>query len=668
MKTALGRIAALLILVAILASVTVPAFAASYGYSTEKNMGTRDEVCTTLDDTKASEYYTGSYTYDNIASSSDILNTLRTLMTSTHKKQTSYANCRDYASRTDSENGNGKITTIYTSYQATTGEYNGGNGWNREHVWPKSLGGFNQDGAGADLHHIRPSENRTNSDRGNKLYGNLSSGTTSKGNLSGEVGGIYSGNYYEPNDNVKGDVARICLYVYVRWGATYSQSNNIKNVFQSVDVLLEWCELDPVDTWEMGRNEVVYGIQGNRNVFIDYPEFAWLLFGREVPTDMTTPSGLASGGNAGGSGSGNGGSGDGGNTGSGDSGSGDVTPPAGGPTAEAAPKADTAYKFGMVQENIGATYYLAGGMDGYYMATTTDYDSAIDVYLEATSGGYYLYTKSGNTKTYINMVVSGTHVNGAYESKASTVYTLTDGALTATVNGTLYHFGTRNDMTYDTIGPCKVSYGGFDCKFYTDAPTGGSGDGGNSGSGSGNTGSGSGDTGSGGSGGSGNTGSGSGGSGSHVFLSWSYSETKPEKSASCYICGGIKVEAITAEECAELGHRYGTVLKGERAATCSSSGYTGDKHCKHCDALVEKGSAIDSVEHVYGDPVTVRPATEEEGGLEKHACTLCGLEEVYKTPALEKKDSPALVIISASVGVIGIGAVAFFIIRRRKMV
>ena len=50
---------------------------------------------------------------------------------------------------------------------------------------------------------------------------------------------------------------------------------------------------DPVDTWEMSRNDCVQQVQGNRNVFIDYPEFAWLLFGRELPADYDTPSGYA---------------------------------------------------------------------------------------------------------------------------------------------------------------------------------------------------------------------------------------------------------------------------------------------------------------------------------------------------------------------------------------
>ena len=136
-----------------------------------------------------------------------------------------------------------------------------------------------------------------------------------------------------------------------------------------------------------------------------------------------------------------------------------------------APVAGTAYKFGMVQGNLSKTFYLKGGMDGYYLATTEDISAAIDVYLEETTGGYYLYTlDASGAKLYINMVVSadGAHVNGAYEAAASTVYTFDAErkSIVATVNDVLYHFGTRNDKTYTTVGPCAVSYGGFDCQFY----------------------------------------------------------------------------------------------------------------------------------------------------------------------------------------------------------
>jgi hypothetical protein len=140
------------------------------------------------------------------------------------------------------------------------------------------------------------------------------------------------------------------------------------------------------------------------------------------------------------------------------------------PQPSGAPEAGVAYKFGMIQENISTTdvYYLAGGMDGYYMATTTDANAAIKVYLESTTGGYYMYTMENSAKVYINMVVSGTHVNGAYEKTASTVYSwdAENKTVVATVNDDLYWFGTRNDKSYSTVGPCKISYEGFYCMFY----------------------------------------------------------------------------------------------------------------------------------------------------------------------------------------------------------
>ncbi|MBE6537587.1 MAG: hypothetical protein E7673_06525 [Ruminococcaceae bacterium] len=286
----------------VLSCTFVSVFAAPANYSTEENSGERDEICTTFDGTSALDYYTGQYTYDNLStlSESQLLASLRKLMTDTHKKITSYSECRDLAPITDCENENGSIVTIYSSYPASVSDYQSGQGWNREHVWPQSLGGFGTSGGGSDLHHIRPSESRINSTRGNHKYGETTGGSNVIGNLSSECGGYYSNGIFEPLDNVKGDVARICLYVYVRWGGNSSYTcNDLTKVFTDVETLLAWCELDPVDTWEMGRNEVVASIQGNRNVFIDYPELAWIMLGEEVPDNMTTPSGEANGGNTG---------------------------------------------------------------------------------------------------------------------------------------------------------------------------------------------------------------------------------------------------------------------------------------------------------------------------------------------------------------------------------
>lgn len=278
MKSTTIKLCALLVAILIFISC-LPVFAAAAytkSYSKDSNSGTRGEICTTLDGTSAYLYYTGDYTYSNLLklSSSSLKSSLHNLMTNTHRYVASYGDCRDYVWKTDCEkNDTTHATTLYTSHSMTESEWSPTWSCNREHVWPKSLGGDTTDKGGSDLHHIRPTDAGVNSLRANIPYGE-------------------SNGYYEPSDNVKGDVARIILYVHVRWDSEWG-ATNVSSVFESVDILLEWCELDPVDTWEMGRNEVVQNIQGNRNVFIDYPEFAWQLFGKSVPENIITPSGSA---------------------------------------------------------------------------------------------------------------------------------------------------------------------------------------------------------------------------------------------------------------------------------------------------------------------------------------------------------------------------------------
>lgn len=342
MKKYTKSLVALLLAFILIASSCLPICAAQTYVKpttpTRYNYGERDEICTTLSGTDAPAYYINNgYSYDEFDDMSQIelLDALRGLMRSTHKALTSYANCRDWAYYTDCENEAGKyistendktVLLLYTSYTATRGQWNG---WNREHVWPQSHGGNDDDVdeeikieygnskgevgdelGGADLHHVRPSDAGVNSSRGNKPYGESGTNPSEKYGTNPAVnylGGTFNSTYYEPLDNVKGDVARIVLYVWVRWGSEWGAEdksnpfNSVTEVFESVDRLLEWCELDPVDTWEMGRNDVVESIQGNRNVFIDYPELAWLIFDRDVPDDMDTPSGEAKNQTSGGS-------------------------------------------------------------------------------------------------------------------------------------------------------------------------------------------------------------------------------------------------------------------------------------------------------------------------------------------------------------------------------
>ena len=95
----------------------------------------------------------------------------------------------------------------------------------------------------------------------------------------------------EPADAVKGDIARILFYMDIRYEggedepnlAVTEVLNNVADVpnIGKLSTLLDWHLQDPVDDFEMSRNEVIYGIQGNRNPFIDHPEYVSILWGSD---------------------------------------------------------------------------------------------------------------------------------------------------------------------------------------------------------------------------------------------------------------------------------------------------------------------------------------------------------------------------------------------------
>ena len=262
------------------------------------NWGARDEDCVFLS-TYAQSFYTGNYVYETMsqekggtgksdAPSSALYSSLQKLMSSKQTYQTSYDATRSLYCYTDCIQSNySKISSFYSG-KMISGTWDGGKTWNREHTWPNSKGDASGSGEN-DIMMLRPASVSENSSRGNKAYGQ-------------------SSGYYDPNcegQNLRGDCARIVLYVYVRWKCTNTGSKyNPKDIFgtagviESLTYLLKWMEEDPVDTWEMGRNDAVQSITGTRNVFVDYPEYAWLLFGQKIPSNMTTPSGMAKGGGA----------------------------------------------------------------------------------------------------------------------------------------------------------------------------------------------------------------------------------------------------------------------------------------------------------------------------------------------------------------------------------
>ncbi len=163
---------------------------------------------------------------------------------------------------------------------------------NREHVVPQSWwGGGNIADTYSDLFNVYPSDATANSNKSNYPLGEITGKVTfdngririGKADQSG--GAPY---VFEPYDEFKGDFARIYLYVAtcyqdVSWVTKYYAFEGGVNAYPTlkewiIPLLLEWNRTDPVSEWEILRQEKVYGIQQNRNPFIDYPvlaEFVW---------------------------------------------------------------------------------------------------------------------------------------------------------------------------------------------------------------------------------------------------------------------------------------------------------------------------------------------------------------------------------------------------------
>ena len=156
---------------------------------------------------------------------------------------------------------------------------NDDNSWNREHVWAKSLGfgGYPDTSkpASTDIHHLRPVDRSVNTARLNKYFGEGGS------RHSEATGCYYTSSTWEPRDAVKGDVARMMFYMAVRYEGKNGNpdlelndrvSKSGPNIGK-LSALLEWHKQDPVDAFEKKRNQTIFEIQGNRNPFIDHPEF-----------------------------------------------------------------------------------------------------------------------------------------------------------------------------------------------------------------------------------------------------------------------------------------------------------------------------------------------------------------------------------------------------------
>lgn len=192
----------------------------------------------------------------------------------------SYSQVWDALKATDEDPANSSnVILLYTGRsQAKSGNGGDTGDWNREHVWAKSHGDFGTaTGPGTDIHHLRPEDVQVNSIRGNKDFDNGGSA------VSGAPGNYTDGDSFEPRDAVKGDVARMILYMAVRYEGddafadlepNDSVSNGSAPNIGRLSVLKAWSQEDPPDSFEQNRNEVIFEqFQHNRNPFIDHPEW-----------------------------------------------------------------------------------------------------------------------------------------------------------------------------------------------------------------------------------------------------------------------------------------------------------------------------------------------------------------------------------------------------------
>jgi endonuclease I len=159
--------------------------------------------------------------------------------------------------------------------------------YNREHVWPQSLGADDSSDAHTDLHHVFACDAGVNSARNNLPYGDCLGGCTSPDDAP-EV--LTNGAFWEAPDGKKGDLARALFYMDMRYeGANGEPDLQLQNILpstgcdcmSSLSTLLLWHAFDPVDDHERLRNERVFSLQGNRNPFVDHPEWVQALWNGE---------------------------------------------------------------------------------------------------------------------------------------------------------------------------------------------------------------------------------------------------------------------------------------------------------------------------------------------------------------------------------------------------
>jgi endonuclease I len=210
------------------------------------------------------------------------------------------------AFRTTDVKPNGKVWDVYSDIPDGTPAYEydfddtgqgagENNGWNREHSWPQSWFGGGSPMM-SDLWLLYPTDSYVNGMRSNWPYGEVDAPTKTSTNgskLGPCVTPGYSGTAFEPIDPFKGDLARSQFYISTRYygedgGFSSSAATDHATILPwAVQQFLTWSSNDPVSWKERMRNGAIYVIQGNRNPFVDHPEFVRALYDSAAVADVS---------------------------------------------------------------------------------------------------------------------------------------------------------------------------------------------------------------------------------------------------------------------------------------------------------------------------------------------------------------------------------------------
>lgn len=215
------------------------------------------------------------------------------LIVNENKSLLSYAEVRQALEVVDLDlNNTSKLWGIYDG-ASINAAWDGGATWNREHVWPNSRLGMDRvtdsnRNQATDLHNLRASTVSINSSKSDRFF--------SEGSGLADItddGGFY------PGDEHLGDVARILFYMAITYDfliltddGLLDESNHYTmdgTKMGKLSLLLEWHKIDPVSDFEVARNNRIFSEQGNRNPFIDRPEFAHLIWEGKTIGDLTKP-------------------------------------------------------------------------------------------------------------------------------------------------------------------------------------------------------------------------------------------------------------------------------------------------------------------------------------------------------------------------------------------